>query len=119
MIKILERSKGNVFGFEATGEISESDVRGVASQLDEAIKTYEKINWLFVMKTVKYTSLRAMYEDMMWLLKNIKHFDRMAVVGDKKWEELLIKADSLVFGEKYYDISQLDDAWEYVEGGAK
>ena len=43
----------------------------------------------------------------------------MAVVGDKKWEELLIKADSLVFGEKYYDISQLDDAWEYVEGGVK
>jgi hypothetical protein len=119
MIKILERSKGNVFGFEATEGISESDVRDVASQLDEAIKIYGKINWLFVMKTVKYTSLRAMYEDMMWLLKNLKHFDRMAVVGDKKWEELLIKADGLVFGEKYYDISQIDDAWEYVEGGAK
>ncbi|HEA69109.1 MAG TPA: STAS/SEC14 domain-containing protein [Desulfobacterales bacterium] len=119
MITILGRSKRNVFGFEASGEISESDIQGVAAQLDEAIKAHGKISWLFVMKTAKYTSLRAMYEDMMWLLKNIKHFDRMAIVGDKKWEKLLIKADGLVFGEKYFDISQLDDAWKYVEGDPK
>ncbi|MCD4782244.1 MAG: STAS/SEC14 domain-containing protein [Candidatus Eremiobacteraeota bacterium] len=119
MIKILERSKGNVFGFEASGEISESDIKSVAAQMDEAVKKLGKINWLFIVKTTKYTGLRAMYEDMMWMLKNIKHFDRMAIVGDKKWEELLVKADSLIFGEKYFDISQLEDAWKYVEGEAK
>lgn len=118
MIKILERSKGNVFGFETSGEISESDVESVAAKLDEAIEKYGKISWLIVLKTTKYTGLRAMYEDMKWVTKNVRHFDRMAVVGDRKWEELLVKADGFVFGEKYFDISQLDDAWEYVEGGA-
>lgn len=44
------------------------------------------------------------------VFENLKNFDRMAVVGDKKWQELLIKADGLVFGEKYFDISQLDEA---------
>lgn len=118
MITILERSKGNVFGLEASGEISELDIYEVTKPMDEAVKKYGKINWLLIMKTSKCTSLRAVYEDIMWLLKNLKHFNRMAIVGDKKWEEILIKADSLIFGEKYFDISQLEDAWAYVEEGA-
>ncbi len=75
-----------------------------------------KINWLVVMETAKCTSLRSMYEDMSWLLKYLKHVNKIAVVGDKKWEDLLIKSDGLVFREKYFDASQLDEAWEYVEG---
>ncbi len=43
----------------------------------------------------------------------------MAIVGDKTWEEIIIKADDLVLGEKYFDISQLDEAWEWVEGGSE
>ncbi len=63
--------------------------------------------------------MRTRYEEMMWASKNIKHFDRVAIVGNRKWEELLIKVDSLVFGEKYFDITKLNKAWEYIEGGAK
>lgn len=116
MITLLERSKGNVLGFEATGKISPEDIESVAGIADKAIAEYGKISWLMMMETARYTSLRAMYEDMMWLVKNLKHFDKMAVVGDKKWEELLVKADGLVFGEKYFDVSQLEEAWSYVEG---
>jgi len=115
MIKILERSKGNVFGLEASGDISKEEILAVEARLDEAIKEYGKINWLYVIKSFEYASLGAMYADMMWLLKNIKQFDKMAVVGNKKWEEILVKADSLIFGEKYFDLSELDKAWEYVE----
>ena len=116
MIKFLERSKDNVIGFEASGEITESEELEAIKKMDEVIKKHGKISWLAIVDTVKYTSLRAMYEDMSWCLKNLKHFDRMAVVGDKKWEELLIKSDGLVFGEKYFDKSHLEDAWKYVEG---
>ncbi len=116
MIKILEKSKGNVLGFYVTGEISPEDIESVEVVADKAIAEHGKINWLMRMETTRYTSLRAMYEDMMWLLKNLKHFDKMAIVSDKKWEELLIKTDGLVFGEKYFDVSQLEEAWKYIEG---
>lgn len=118
MVKILERSKDNVLGVEATGEVSLEDLKKVEVVFDEAIKKYDKINWLYIIGTMKYTNLRAMYEDMSWLMKNLKHFDRMAVVGDKKWEELMIKTDGFFFGEKYFDITQLEEAWKYVEGKA-
>ena len=116
MLTILERSKGNVIGVESSGTITLEEQQKAEEVFDKAIKEHGKINWLYVFRSMKYESLRPMYEDMMWCLKNLKNFDRMAVVGDKKWQELLIKADGLVFGEKYFDISQLDEAWAYVEG---
>lgn len=118
MLRMLARSKGNVFGLETSGMITAADIEGVTPVLDEAIRQYGRINWLMVMRNPPVATVRAMYADMMWLLKNLKHFDRMAVVGDRKWEELLVKADGLVFGEKYFDISELEKAWTYVEGGA-
>jgi hypothetical protein len=116
MWKLLDRSKGNVFGFEVGGEITVEEVEQGAALMEKAIQEYGKVSWLVVWKTTHYASLKAMYEDASYLLKNIKNFDRMAIVGDKKWEEILVKADSLVYGEKYFDISQLDEAWDYVEG---
>ena len=85
-------------------------------QLDELIERYGKISWLFVIKTGRYKTARAFYEDISWLLRNLKHFDRMAVVGETKTEEMLVKADGLLFGEKYFDISAIDNAWNYIEG---
>jgi len=116
MLTILNRSHENVIGIEASEIITESDIEGIVPHFDALIKKYGKINWLIIIKTSRYATLRAMYEDMMWLIKNLKHFDRMAIVGDKKWEELLIKADDLIFGERYFDVSQMSEAWDYVEG---
>ena len=117
MLKMLDRSKGNVFGFEVEGKITAAEIEAGAAMMDKVIQEYGKISWLMVWKTTQYPSCKAMYEDASWLLKNMKHFDRMAIVGDKKWEEMLVKADGLVFGEKYFDISQLEEAWQYIEGG--
>ena len=119
MIRLLERSKYNVFGFEVLEKISESDFHDATTLLDEAIKEFEKISWLFVLKTEKYENPHVIFEIMGWGLKNVLHFDRMAVVGDKLWEELLIESDSYLFGDQYFDISQLEEAWEYVEGTTK
>jgi hypothetical protein len=115
MIKILDRSKGKVFGLEATGKITLEDIENVEGQLKEAIEKYDKINWVFIVRDFKGASIKGMYEDVKFCLKNLKHFDKMAVVGEKLWLELLIKADGLIFGEKYFDISKLEDAWKYVE----
>ena len=115
MIKFLKKSHGNVIGLEAVGEITEKDIAEWEAKINKAIKKYGTVNWLFVLKTTKFESLKSMYSDMKWLLKNYVHFGKMAIVGDKKWQKLMVKADRLAYGEKYFDISQLDEAWDYIE----
>lgn len=116
MLKVLERSHGNAIGIEASGEITKEDIEEITPQLDELIEKYGKISWLFIIKTGRYRTVREFYEDVMWLLKNLKNFDRMAIVGETKAEELLIKIDGLVFGERYFDVSEIEEAWKYIEG---
>ena len=94
MLTILNRSHENVIGIEASEIITESDIEEIVPHFDALIEKYGKINWLIIIKTSRYATLRAMYADLMWLIKNLKHFDRMAIVGDKKWEELVIKPKS-------------------------
>ena len=119
MVKLLERSKDHVFGFEVSGEISEADFKETTEKLEKGMKKYGKVSWLFVIKSGKYNNPHVIFEIMGWALKNLPKFDRMAVVGDKLWEELLIEADSYMFGDQYYDIAQLETAWKFVEGKTK
>ncbi len=83
MIKKLERSKGNVLSIEASGTLTLEEIKSIGPTFEDAIAEYGKIILLAVLKTTKYSSLRAMYEDMSWGLKYLKHFGKMAVVGDK------------------------------------
>lgn len=116
MLTIMERSSGNVIGFETDGTVTLDELKSCEAAADKLIEKYGKINWIFVWNDCKYENLKTVYTDMMWLLKNIKKFDRMAVVGDAGWKKWLIKADGLVFGEKYFDKEDIDQAWDYVEG---
>jgi hypothetical protein len=116
MINILPRSQGNVIGFETVGTIFMEDENKAIAVCDKLIAEHGKINVLVVLGSLKYASLKVMYTDMMWALRHVRQMERIAVVGDSPWEKLLDKVDSLIFGEKYFDKSQLEKAWRYVEG---
>ena len=116
MFKILERGHDDVAGLELGGDITLEDIKDVEAVFEKLFDKYDKISWVCIWTNTHYTTMRAFYEDAMWMLKHLKRFDRMAVVSDKWWKKLLINADGLIFGEKYFDIADLEKAWDYVEG---
>jgi len=116
MFRVMEKSHDNFVALEAGGDITTDELLQVEKDLEERIQKHGKINWMCVWKGKAYSNVGTFYKDMMWLLKNIKHFDRMAIVGDAWWKKLLVEADGLVFGEKYFDVSQEEEAWNYVQG---
>lgn len=116
MFKVLERSHDNIIGVEVGGDITLDDIKLGEAAFEELIEKYGKVSWLCIWTNTHYTTMRAFYEDAMWMLKHLKNFDRMAVVSDKWWKKLLIKTDGMVFGEKYFDVEDLEKAWAYVEG---
>lgn len=116
MIEILPQSKDNTVGFKVTTPISLEDLQQIEPKLNQLIEQYGKINWLIILdgSFPYYSSWRAFYEDMMWVTKHLKNFGKMAVVGHNPILKTLIKVDGLIFGERYYDISDLDEAWKYI-----
>jgi hypothetical protein len=117
MMTILPRSHGKVIGFETSGTITMDDEKLAIDACDRLIAEHGKINVLVILDSVRYESLKVVYTDLMWALRHIRQMDRLAVVGDSPWEKLATKVDSFIFGEKYFDKSQLEEAWRHVEGG--
>ena len=54
-------------------------------------------------------------------LKHYSDFDRIAMVGDRKWEKWMVQV-SKPFTKaemRYFDASQVDDAWAWLREGVE
>ena len=83
----------------------------------------ERINFLVKIDglSLAASEFSALVEDMRYALKHIDQLRHIAVVGDSKLEELMIKLDNKVFGrpgreliENYFDVADIDQAWAFV-----
>ncbi len=73
---------------------------------------------------ISQTSIKAFFEDIVWWLRNFNHVGHLAVVAHSNIIKALIPIDKLFFEraskgriERYFDISQLDEALEFVKAG--
>ena len=72
------------------GKLTHEDYEIFVPILERALKEAKdrKVNMLVDMTEFKGWKLRAAWDDMVFGLKHRGDFDKMAVVGKKKWEEV-------------------------------
>nr|NQU89629.1 STAS/SEC14 domain-containing protein [Bacteroidota bacterium] len=124
MIKFLEGTNENALALEIIGKYEVADEKAIEQKFEECLdKGYEKVNLLVKIDSMKIvgSSLKAMWDDGIYAIKHIKHCGRIAVVGDSKVEEFLVKMDNAMFGskkagrlEKYFFADELEKALDFV-----
>jgi len=124
MFKVLEGSGGDVLAVEISGSYTVQDVeqfeKAAEAQLaqgNERLNILVKIDQLDLLKIEP----KAFFKDAKYALGHIKQMRHLAIVGDSKLEEVMVKLDNLIFGrekqeliEKYFDVSDMDQAWKFV-----
>ncbi len=124
MFKVLEGSGGAVLAVEISGAYTVADV----AQFEKAAEAQlaqgqERLNILVKIDQMELLKMepRAFLKDAKYALQHIKQMRHLAIVGDSKLEEVLIKLDNLVFGnekkelvEKYFNVADLAQAWAFV-----
>ncbi len=126
MIKTIEGAKPNVIAIEIIDGYQHEDEKSLEKMFEERLDSgMEKVNLLVKIDSLKIikSSLKAMWEDGVYAIKHIKHCGRIAVVGDSKIEEVLVKMDNAIFGskksgrsEKYFFTDEMDQALDFVNG---
>ncbi len=126
MIKTIEGAKPNVIAIEIIDGYQHEDEKSLEKMFEERLDSgMEKVNLLVKIDSLKIikSSLKAMWEDGVYAIKHIKHCGRIAVVGDSKIEEVLVKMDNAIFGskksgrsEKYFFTDEMDQAMDFVNG---
>lgn len=118
MIKQLESQYPNVLAFEMSDTLHDEDYKEFVPIVEESIKGNDKkINFMAVFKDFHGWDAHACWDDLKFGVKHCFDIKKIALVGDKTWEKwmALICKPFTVASVRYFDISEIKDAWSWLE----
>ena len=89
-IQIEELFDGKLVKVIASGKLSRDSYEFFTPELDSLIEQNGKIRLLFEMIYFEGWTLGAAWEDLKFGCKHFSDIERVAVVGDKKWEKAMV-----------------------------
>lgn len=119
MHKILPETQGDFVAIECSEKLTELDFQVLTPELETQIEEYHKIALFWEMKDFHGWTGSALWADTKFDLKHHNDFTRIAMVGDKTWEEWMAKLVKPFTTAKirYYDSAQRDIALRWASGG--
>lgn len=117
MIETLAASQGNILGLGVSGKLTEEDYQGLIPQVEGILKEHGSIRMLIVFEDLKGITAKAAWMDLKFDMKHHKQYERLAVVGENRLEEVIAWfSKPFVKGEvKYFDRDQVEQAWEWIK----
>jgi hypothetical protein len=113
-------SQGRVLQVRVVGKLTKESYEKFVPAVDAQIKQYGKLRILFLMQDFHGWTAGALWEDLKFDLKHWKDIERLAIVGDKKWEKGMAgfckpftKAEV-----RYFDVGQLEEARQWIDSEA-
>ena len=117
MHKISQQDE-NVIRVEVSGTLTQSDYDDLIPSWKAAIARSGKIRMLFVMRDFHGWTPHAAWDDFRFDLKHHQQVERIAMVGEKKWQHWMAKIGSWFVDTdvRYFDSSQENQAERWVRG---
>ncbi len=114
MLETMEKSSGNVIGYKISGDVTKEDYATLDPAVAAAVKEYGSINLLLDMTDFHWEKVSAWSADFGFGKKYKDSIDKMALVGNKKWEKAMAKAAQPFYAKaiKYFETD--DDAWDWL-----
>ena len=113
---MIENNKGNILQLEVSGKFVASDFQSLESTFQKLVKKYGKIRVLFRMQNFHGWEPVAFWDEVKFDLRHLGDIERLAMVGDKRWEKFLgVFARPFTTAEiRYFDESALPAALEWL-----
>ena len=110
-------AEGKKLEVSVTGKFEKEDYKLFVPAAEELIKEQGKIRVLFVMHDFHGWTAGALWEDIKFDLKHFNHIERLAIVGESKWEHgMAVFCRPFTTARlKYFDISKLSDARDWID----
>lgn len=112
-----ELNGGRLLEVHASGKLSREDYQSLAPQVERLIHDHGRIRVLFDMHDFHGWSPGGLWEDIKFDAKHYADIERLALVGDRKWEKLMpgfcrpfTRAKT-----RFFDLSEMDEARRWVE----
>lgn len=107
---------GPVLHVQVQGKLTKESYEIFAPMVDEQIKEHGRLRILFEMHDFHGWTLGAVWEDLKFDYSHWKDIERLAIVGESKWEEgMSVFCKPFTSAKvKYFDQSKLDEAKSWL-----
>lgn len=117
-IELKEEQGGKVLEVRLSGKLAKADYEHFVPEVDRLIKANGKIRILMEMHDFHGWDAGAMWEDSKFALHHFKDIERLAMVGETKWEHgMAIFCKPFTMAKiRYFDHTNADEARAWLTG---
>jgi hypothetical protein len=117
MIEQLPGSNEKVLGFKMSGKLHDEDYKKFVPVVEAAAAKQGRIRLLAMFEDFHGWDLRALWDDIKFATRHCTDIERIALVGDRKWEEWMAKMCKpfTLAKIRYFDVAQVADAWAWLQ----
>jgi len=120
MIEQLHHGSGKVLGFKLSGKLHDEDYKSLVPLVDAAVAGQGKVRLLAWFHDFHGWDLHALWDDIKFATTHCTKVDRIALVGEKKWEEWMAKVCKpfTMATIRYFASADIESAWKWLEEAA-
>lgn len=117
MFQELPVNEKSLYAFKATGRLSEQDYQEFIPRIESLLETESPLSLYIELDQVSAWALTAVWEDFKFGLSHQKDFEKIAIVGDNRWQQLMtVLGNAFTEAEiRYFSHSQTHQAWDWLK----
>ena len=117
MVESIPTGHEKVLGFKMSGKLHDEDYKFFVPQVEAAVAQFGKVRMLAQFHDFHGWDAKALWDDIKFSTTHCTKIDRIALVGEKKWEEWMAKVCKpfTMAKIKYFDAAEAGDAMEWLQ----
>lgn len=115
-IKLNEMNGGKVLEVQVSGKLAHEDYQQFVPKFEQMVQQNGKIRVLFEMTDFHGWEAAALWDDIKFDLKHFSDIERLAMVGDKKWEKgMAVFCRPFTTAKvRYFDRAAMEEARQWL-----
>ena len=117
-IEVHEAEAGKVIEIKASEKLTKKDYEHFVPAVERLIAKHGKIRVLFQMHDFHGWEAGALWEDIKFDVKHFRDIERLALVGETKWEKGMAAfcKPFMLAKIRYFDVKDAAEARTWIEG---
>jgi hypothetical protein len=110
---------GKILVLNLRGKLTKEDYNLFTPEVEKAVEKHDKVRMLVRMQDFHGWTTSALWEDIKFDLRHFADIDRLALVGDKRWESgMAVFCKPFTTAKiRYFDTSKDDEATVWIHEG--
>lgn len=114
---LSETLEGKIIEVQVSGRLTKDAYQEFVPRTEAAIQRHGKVRILFVMHDFEGWDAGALWEDVKFDFKHFSHIERLAIVGETRWEKGMANfcRPFTTATLKYFDYKDLEAARAWIQ----